>query len=67
MQALLRLTEPLGPGYEYERVELHRELGQFDAAALALRAAKESDSPTMYKLSTELIAEGRAAPVRYSA
>ena len=65
MQALLRLMEPLGPGYDYERVELHRELGQFDEAAQALKAAKESDSPTMHKLSTELIAEGHAAPVRY--
>ncbi|MFM7341503.1 MAG: hypothetical protein ACKO3Q_02275 [Betaproteobacteria bacterium] len=67
MQALLRLMQPLGSDYDYERVELHRELGQFDEAAQALRAAKESDSPTMHKLSTELIAEGHAAPVRYSA
>jgi len=59
--------QPLGSDYDYERVELHRELGQFDEAAQALRAAKKSDSPTMHKLSTELIAEGHAAPVRYSA
>jgi hypothetical protein len=65
MQALLRLMEPLGPRYDYERVELNRELGQFGEAAQALKAAKESDSPTMHKLSTELIVESHAAPVRY--
>lgn len=57
--------EPLGPRYDYERVELNRELGQFGEAAQALKAAKESDSPTMHKLSTELIVESHAAPVRY--
>ena len=65
METLLRLMEPLGPGYDYERVELNRELGQFDEAARALEQAQESDSPTMHKLSAELIAERHAAPVRY--
>lgn len=65
MLALLDLMENLGPSYAYERVELHRELGQFDEAAKALEAAKESDNPSMYKLSAELIAQGHAAPVRY--
>ena len=65
MQALLGLLAD-GPQQAYTRVELHRELGQFDAAAQALHSCKQADSPWLYALSAKLIGERQSAPVRYS-
>jgi hypothetical protein len=49
------------------RVELHRELGQFDEARQALTLDSQGDYPGLCRISAQLIDENHAAPVRYAA
>lgn len=65
MLALLRLIQATGEKIDLEQVELHRELGQFEEAAQALRAIQAEDNPHLHKLSAQLIEERHASPVRY--
>lgn len=65
MLALLGLLDTADRAYAFERVELHRELGQFDEAAQALQLTTAQDAPSLHQLSTQLIEQRHAAPVRY--
>lgn len=65
MLALLGLIRASGENCDFETVELHRELGQFDEAARALKGIQEDISSNLLKLSAELIEGEQAAPVRY--
>jgi hypothetical protein len=51
--------------YALERVELHRELGQFNEAQEALQAVDGETYPTLHRLTTRLIEMEIAAVVRY--
>lgn len=69
MKALLALIldgaeAPLKPD-NLEIAELHRELGQFEAAAAALNSADDRDQRVTKKVIATLIDERSAAPVRY--
>lgn len=65
MLALLDLLDASDLAWAFERVELHRELGQFDEAAQALQLAPAKDAPNLHQLSAQLIEERHTAPVRY--
>lgn len=67
MQCLLRLlrSEDLPIRYEFEIAELHRELGQFDQAALTLSTIKMEDEGVAGQLLAQLVQAGVTAPVRY--
>jgi hypothetical protein len=67
MLALLDLTESVGGRNTLQRVELNRELGQFDAAHQRLATTSADDSPAFQKVSALLIERRQAAPVRYAA
>lgn len=67
MNSLLRLlsSEDLPKRYAFEIAELHRELGQFDQAALALSTIKMEDEGVAGRLLAELVQAAVTAPVRY--
>lgn len=67
MRALLQLLESPDKRESYlqEIIELHRELGEFDEAAKALREGDESDQTITRKLLSDLVHEKSRAPVRY--
>lgn len=47
------------------RAEFHRELGQFEQAAKALKELKEDDQDVTSRLIADLIQRGETAPMRY--
>ena len=49
------------------RAEFHRELGQFEQAAQALKELKEDDQDVTSRLIADLIQQGETAPMRYRA
>ena len=51
--------------YALERVELHRELGQFSEAQEALQAVDGETYATLHRLTTQLIDSEVTAVVRY--
>jgi hypothetical protein len=69
MLALLGLIDTADEAkrHAFTRVELHRELGQFDEAREALTLVNQGDYPALCRISVQLIDEKHAAPVRYAA
>lgn len=67
MQCLLRLlsSKDLPMRYAFEIAELHRELGEFDEAALTLSTIKMEDEGVAGQLLAQLVQAGVTAPVRY--
>ena len=66
MSALLDLTESVGGRNTLQRVELRRELGQFEAARQLLATTSTSESSSFQKVSASLIERRQAAPARYA-
>jgi hypothetical protein len=69
MLALLKLiaASDKPEWHAFSRVELHRELGQFDEARQALQRVDQEDSASECRLVLWLIDQCHAAPVRYGA
>ena len=69
MMALLGLIDAADEAkrHAFTRVELHRELGQFDEARQALVLVDQEDIASVCRLAMQLIDQCHAAPVRYGA
>lgn len=69
MLALLGLIETLDDAarHTFNRMEIHREMGQFDEARQALARVDQADDASLYRLALQLVDQCHAAPVRYRA
>jgi len=69
MLALLGLIDTADESkrHAFTRVELHRELGQFNEARQALVLVDQEDIASVCRLAMQLIDQCHAAPVRYGA
>jgi len=69
MMALLGLIDTADEAkrHAFTRVELHRELGQFDEARQALVLVDQEEIASVCRLAMQLIDQCHAAPVRYGA
>ncbi len=68
MMALLGLIETPDEAerHAFTRVELHRELAQFDQARRALQRVDQEDIASVCRLALQLVDQCHAAPVRYA-
>ncbi len=69
MMALLGLIDAADEAKRpaFTRVELHRELGQFDEARQALVLVDQEDIASVCRLALQLVDQCHTAPVRYGA
>ncbi len=69
MMALLGLIDAADEAkrHAFTRVELHRELGQFDEARHALELVDQEDIASLCRLALQLVDQCHTAPVRYGA